>query len=683
MIFMFDFKKRKQQMEENILGIVFKEIKGKLIVFESSSHGVFLKTTKEFVYSNAIENLIEDIDQQLSILETEGYKDFSSTIYFLDEIFLNERTKEVRESFLPKLREIEEKLSLKPLGYVDINEAIINQIEKENNLPISAIFLNIEKTYFQFILRKAGKNIFEKRIARSDDFLFDFYEGVTAVKDYTPLPIRIIMFDDQDLEKEKNTLINHHFKEEYFIQPPKVEVISPKLIDQYLVEVIKEELITNIKVANKEVKETFDFVIGEDIKKVQPDQVITEVVKTESTQENKFPYWLKIKNPFLSFFSTIKLFFSKFDFLLKIGQMNILFLGFAFIFMAIFVNEYYFHRVKLFITTKKIPFQKKVSFKESEVPLVIKKIDREVKKTVATSGTKLIGEKAKGEIYIYNYTLNPKTISSGTVLTANNLKFILNEEVKIASASYIGNQVGNPLEPAKVKTTITATAIGEESNLDKGTIFQIEGMSSNEVFGKNELLLTGGYKKTVKIFSKKDKEKLKADVNEEIKNYLAISKELSGKNLFLIRDLTKSEFIEENYSHQEEEETESVSLKAKVRINYYFYNQEKLREKIFQLLKKDIPKDYQLKKEKINLLLKKVSQAGSEKEFEFNISGFYNKNIDYPKIQKKLIFLNKKNLPSFFKAYEVERFVLKEENKIPFFSGFLPFFIKNIEIIEN
>lgn len=685
MVFMFDFKKRKQEARENILGIVFKEIKGKLMVFESSSQGVVLKTTKEFVYSNVLENLVEDIDQQLSILETEGYKDFSSTIYFLDETFIAEKTKEVRESFLPKLRDIEEKLSLRALGYVDINEVIINQIEKENNLPLSAIFLNIEKTHFQFILRKAGKNIFEKRIARSDNILYDFYEGIAAVKDYVPLPIRIIMFDDGDLEKEKNTLINHHFKDEYFIQPPKIEIISPILINRYLTEIIKNELLRGKKYAVDEGKEDelFGFVVGKDIKKssIKEDILITEERKI--SEKNNFIDLSVVKKFFSSLIMPLKLTFYKSKLITSISNVYLVILGITLIIFSIFINEYFFHKVKIIITTKKISLQKDINLSETEIPIIIKKLNQEVTKTITTSGSKLVGNKAKGEVDLYNYSFDQTKINAGTIISSNNIKFILNEDVKIASASYIGNQVGKPLEPGKVKATITAVNIGEEGNLPKGTLFQIEGMAINQIFGKNEVDISGGSKKTVKIFSQEDKENLKKLAISEVKKSDLSAKNSLDKNLVLINDLTEIKLTEEIYSHKEEEETDKASLRARINKIYYFYNQEKLKDKLLERLKKDIPNDYSLKKESVYLTLKQVSQKDGEKDFKFNINGFYNKKIDINKLRKNLTFVNKNDLQSVIKSNDIKKYTLKEENKFFLFSNYLPFFMKNIEIVEN
>lgn len=684
MILNFNFFKKNQKINgEFILGIIFKELKGKLMVFETRDHGILLKTTKEFLYSNGWESLVEDIDQGLTLLEEEGYKDFSSIIYLLNAAFLDQETKEVRKNFLPKLKEIEKKLSLKSIGYIEIDAAVITKIEKENGLPLSAIFLNVEKTYFQFILRKGGKNIFEKRIARSDNFLFDFYEAVSYVKDYIPLPIRIIMFDDKNLEKEKNILINHQFKEEYFIQPPRVEIIESKIVDQYLTEIIEKQLDLNtvVKIKEKRVEESFGFIIGKDIKETNK-ETVPDFFNREIKKDKKFSNWPQVKKLMSSIFSSLKDLISLFYSKLNLSRLNVIIFGLLTIGLAIFINEYYFHQVKLFITPRKKLFQKQINLSAEEIPLTSKKIERQISKTIATSGSKTVGEKAKGEIYLYNYTFSEKKLNAGIILTANNIKFILDNDIKIASASYIGNQIGNPLEPGKSKTNITATTIGEEGNLPKGSIFQIEGLSQNEVFGKNEIALTGGSKKRVRTFSSQDKEKIRTQLLDQVKNIFNNNDNLN-KNLILINDLTEIKFIDENYSHELEEETDKVTLKAKIGIIYYFYDKEKLKDEFFNLLKKEAPKDFQLKKEKINLSLKKISQKNDKKNFEFLVNGYYNKNINYQELQKKLIFFKKNHLKSLLDSYQVEKYSLKEENKIPLFPNNLPFVIKNIVVIEN
>lgn len=130
-------------------------------------------------------------------------------------------------------------------------------------------------------------------------------------------------------------------------------------------------------------------------------------------------------------------------------------------------------------------------------------------KEVPTTGTKIIGDLAKGKVKIYNQTPQEKVFPQGTKITLGKLSFILDSEVKVASQSTDGsyNKVAGT---AEVK--VTAGEIGPESNLDKDKEFKIANFDTLTYAAKNPEAFTGGTSREIQAVSKKDVDTASSDL---------------------------------------------------------------------------------------------------------------------------------------------------------------------------
>lgn len=685
-------KKKDYLNQEVVLGIVFREEKGELLLVKKNLDKFRLIEKQFFYYSNAFENLPEDIDQILSYFEEKGYREIERVVYFLSGFFFNEK-RQVKDLFLNKLKEINEKLEFEALGYIEIAEALIYQKEKENGLPLSAIFIEIEKTQFRFILKKAGKKVYEKVQPKTDNFLFDIYEIIYDIKEYYPLPIRIIIFDGDNLAKEKESLSNHLFKEEYFIQTPRVEIVTQETIEKYFIDCLQSELFKEFTaeknlIQKEKATEILGFLIDQDIKEINENLSSSTNYQGEIESSNLKNSLFESKDNFIKAFLTrVKhwsiLLFGKIPksiFFFKNSQRKFLFFAVLFILgLSTFINEVFFHKVVIKLTLPRKEFKKEISINETENKLISDRIEKLIEKKVATTGKKDVGEKAQGEIEIYNYTFEKKILNSGTILDAKGIEYFLKDQVAIASASYIGNQIGNPIQPGKSKGLIIASKIGEEGNQPEGTVFLVKNFSQNEIFAKSSQSITGGYKKEINVFSQSDKEKLQQLVINEGKKTAG---DKDRANLILIPPLTEVKLIDENYSKEVGDESQEVALKAKITVDRYFFDKNKIKDVFLRLVEKDTPQGYVIDEKSIRPFFNKINEKDNLKIFSFVFQGSMIKKIDKEKIRKELAFINKNSLKDRLKSYHIVNYeIIKEKNLIPFFYNYFPFFSKNIEII--
>ena len=66
------------------------------------------------------------------------------------------------------------------------------------------------------------------------------------------------------------------------------------------------------------------------------------------------------------------------------------------------------------------------------IPVDQKTIDVSVTDSIPTTGKKVIGDKARGEIVIFNKQDKSQKINKGTLINSGNLKFVLSNDVQIA-----------------------------------------------------------------------------------------------------------------------------------------------------------------------------------------------------------------------------------------------------------
>lgn len=229
-------------------------------------------------------------------------------------------------------------------------------------------------------------------------------------------------------------------------------------------------------------------------------------------------------------------------------------------------------------------------------------VDENGSVSTEATGKKEVGEKAKGSIAISSVLTQEKTLAKGTTVTSsNNLPFVLDSDVKIASSSGLSD-----IKTAKV--AVTAKDIGKEYNLPSGTKFTIAGFASSEIEGKNENAFSGGSKKDVTVVSKDDVASLREKLPKELeaKAREDLQKKLSEDKALLPVSVSQ-EITDESLSKKVGDEASSVTLKGTVSFVGVAYKKSDL-ENFGEKLLKDNIGDMLVTKEGITFDIQDVKQ---------------------------------------------------------------------------
>ncbi len=652
------FFSHKKNLNNNYLGILLKEEKGELFILNLENNKVKIKEQKSFVYTNSWENLTNDIDD--GIYEYEKYfgKEKIKTIFFLYSHFIHEKTNTIKQPYLNKIKEFIDNLDLEAIGYIECFEGAIYLLQKKETDLLNAIFLEIDQSQLTVIFYKGGKLDYKITLSRTDNIAEDLLEAIKNYPLKTILPSRIIIYDSNNLDDIAKMMITYKFDKKYFVQAPKIDILRSQDIYQSLIEIFNNQLIEEKKVKLPENNDNqFGFYIGKDISK-----------EKEMLNKKKSFFQLNFKIPKLNFNFLFSFF--KFD----LNEKFLLIIGLILIISSLLIIEIFFHKAQLiiYIPSKKI---------EKDVNKIInyqkKKVTVDRRETIEATGENFIGNKAKGQVTIYNFDDKEKTFLKGTVIENNGLKFLLDNDIKVASATLTPD--GSAKLPGKAYVSVTAEEIGENYNLANNQRFKIDNLSSTVFFAINDSGFTSGSKKKIKTFSISDKNNLEKKLLDKIKSE---NKHPNlDKNQAFISDLTSIKLIEKKFSKEIGEEAQTVELKAKAEVVFIIYDKTKLIEDLKKDLFRELDKDYQILNNNLKIEIKKTEIKEDQLNLGLKVLAKTFLKIDKDKLISEVLGKNKQLLEKKLKEkFQINGFNLIINTNIPLIKDYLPWLKNNLDL---
>ncbi len=684
-------------------------------------------------YSGTWEEITIAVDEALSSVEG----------MFPQEVEINkvilglptEFTKDgkIEEGYLASLKKILLKLSLSPLGFVEIPLAIIHFLQNQEGGPQTLILVRVGKQLTVSLVR-VGKITNNINIERTENLALDFEKAVASFTGVEILPSRILLYDGQELEKARQELMNYPWlTKASFLHFPKIEAASSNLdIESVafaagketaqrieIVETEKEEPLepesvpTAAELPSEELQEKetseeaqdFGFVKGEDVGQREPQndsqmEPSEPVAKTftqptsfqEPVAETKFKVSLPRISfaPFKSFLAMIgqrlKGLLSK-KFGLVVFSALVLFLLAVGSVLALWY--YPTAQVNLILESQILQQPMEINLNargttideaNKEIPaLNLETEEKEVKKAT-TTGKKTVGEPAKGEVTLYNKTTNSKTFKKGTVIVSpNNLKFTLDDEVSVASAS---ENVGS-LTFGKQNVKVTATNIGPEGNLGVSQEFHFADFPTSSYAARNEVAFSGGTSREISVVARVDQEKLLTlaltELNEKAKGDLS-SKLGPGEKLIektLVGTVTQKKFDKEV-----DEEANEINLDLTMHFTALGYKENDLLTLLEKSFAPSIPSGFEFKKDEVKLeVLEIQKKKDGNLVLKINFTSILLPQIDTNLIKKELLGKSLSEADKYLRSLgNLAGFEVKFGRQLPLLKNIFPRTGKNINI---
>jgi len=647
----------KKTVPEEYFGLLLKEDKANCFLIKKN-HGHYTLVDEILItYSNGWESLTEDVDEALSLLEQRHKVSLKETIIYIYSHFVDENSGKIKKVYFDKIKSLLKNLELHPLGYIECYEGIVDNLSQKEGLIVNLILLELDLTQLTLFIFKNGKKIFSTVVPRTENIINDIIAALANLKEKILLPSRILLYNSGNLSNEAAEIISYHWTENYFIQPPKVEVMSQEKLKEQLLIVFEKQIKDNEKPLVTENPEKKTEVVQETETEVEATEVMGFQIGKDvgSVSQSVEPVKSEPK------FKLPKLVFSFSGWQKKIY----LIFGLVLIAAAVFANEYFLHKADLIVYLPSQKIEKEISIEKNE--LKIATFSGEVKITENTSGKKDIGDKAKGEVTVYNYDDQVKTFSKGTEISVDSLKYVFDADIKIDPAKIAEDMAKLP---GKAKVQITAAVIGPEYNLEKGKKFKVADTS---YFAINESALIGGSKKTIKTVAKNDLESLKVSGLKKAKEDQNSLINLSDGDK-AITDLTEVNLGDIQYSKEVGEEADNVNLVAKSMVTVYYYQNKEMLKILQEKISDEINSGFKLTPDQINFQLNKIEKN----TINLSLTAKAIKDVKEEVVAKAVVFKNKEQLEEILKKdFSSQELILKIKEPLPILNNFTSPFIKN------
>lgn len=487
----------------------------------------------------------------------------------------------VKREFISKIRK---ELELEAIGYVVITDSILSYLKMQEGTPTTSILIQVARDEFTLVLVRLGRIEAIETIGRSDDVVEDIIEGITRFKIADNLPSRIILFNSMhNLDEIIQNLLSVDWPTQFnFLHTPKIEALAKDVAIRALVVAGGSEVAKSLGIAvttpspvvvvESPTLPEAQPIKEEDFLSAQEIGFTEETVKTVKKEKVDFidpedeppadeppspskPPKKQSRTPFvIPTFHLPKISLPKFKLNLSSGKPIWWYLGGSLLALGILAFYLVWLLPKATLTFRILskPLEEDVEltlsasassidFADRIVPATIESVSESGDKSIETTGKKIVGNPAKGEVSIYNRTSAVKTFAKGTTLSYGSLKFSLDQDVTVASKSAGSDYVD---VPGKSSVSITASAIGTESNVAAGTEFTVMNFGKDSYVAKNDTALAGGTSEEVQVVSKDDQKNLAKSLTDELLQTMTAKSGGSttpGIGVYLLADSAKAD----------------------------------------------------------------------------------------------------------------------------------------------
>lgn len=635
-----------------------------LLVKTSVAGTKIIERSAILTYTDAA-NLVVRTDESLQELGKES-ENVSEVIFALETSWLKEGT--VIDSKKSLLQSLVQELSLKPLGFVVQSEALA-QFVLASHSHVSAVVIMIDQVKLHLFVIAQGKVGTVVTVGRSEDVAADVKEGLarflkTTQDAYLPAKMLCVSFvlDEKELLQAQQELLEVKWEEvASFVQTPTIDLLKadratsilahqaavaataatadtitapPPLKGQKNEERSSEDSPSVVAVSDDTAAQFGFATVGA---KTEAATVLTAEPEDDSPRsfgipirtpqqetavdelENDAEYGeagdaalgkKRKHNPYL---------FSAVGF--GLGVVILLIVGYVWLtfYSRVIVaitpeNEVITEQVTIILD----PALSEPDSAALKIPAETTKKELSTQEVLSTTGIKILGEKATGKIKIQNKTTDKKTFGSGSVIKAQELEFVIDEEVTVPAAV----EEGDTKKYGTASVAVTAVVIGAEGNLNKDTTFTVGSFDSSSYSAVSEEAFSGGSSREVKVVAEADKTQLieaaKKKMLDDAKKQF--SDESGGSSYYtppISITVTKTEF-----SAEVEEPADQLAGTITAEVTALAYRANDLQPIAQAVLGSKVPSGFILSEENPEILsdLLPVTPGSSEQKLKASLS---------------------------------------------------------------
>lgn len=508
--------------------------------------------------------------------------------------------------FLKLLENLCHSLKLKPLGFISNDEAFIESISKQDSFPPSFILVYLGKKEFSLSLIYLGE--VKKRLSQvlTQDFSpQDLENALVTIQLESALPPRILVFGNLGssiIDDLKNYSWIGKKNVETFLHLPDVIAYQPEELFNLYSHTVSSQTENNSQPSISENSDSSppgkeDIAEESEQKNIEAeyihgsDQVAPEDLGFSSITDSDSIILSPPASTPKSTFHFPKISLPK----LRLPSLNFnpWFLFPISLFPLLILIPYFLIKAEVTINFYPVEINKDFSLTldstatsvtSTSIPVDKKTFDLNFTESIPTTGQKETGDKAKGEITVYNKIDKIQNISKGTILSDNSgKKYELLTSVQIPASSF--NLATGTIVMGQSKANAIASDIGPEFNLNKDTILNFE--ENTNLLAKANDSFDGGSRRQIRVVSSDDKNKLNQNITDSLDARIAQKVDSEGADLNILKDTLYIDKKQLTYNREIGEEADTLEVNANLTISLFQIDTQKKESIVNTLLADD------------------------------------------------------------------------------------------------
>ncbi len=604
------------------------------------------------------QDLSDQLDKSLQQLG-EDSNEVSETVFAFDQTWLENG--ELSADKKAVIKDVSEKLSLDAVGQFSIPEALAEArlIGDENDSCLLMIF---KENIFDLVFLKHGQFIDLITVGRSGDVVADFSEILARAAKHLDqddgkyFPSKILLTSIALSKKELDSLHSQLAKVDWttnpgFTQAPDIVALEADYMiksvslsagkifskESLLAKMPKKQpiattphqqieqkpLVSNIKKVEEASEEndyaiekpsasSFGIKFDQNYHKNNNESSDNKVSSEDIAAPVAKP--TKKRSPFGRFY----LYHQKMI-LLGFGA------GLLALILAFTAFALLFSKVRIVITPEETLLHKNVTitldpnietsdFEEALLKASVQNKEISGQDVLATTGIGLVGDKAKGRVIIYNKTSQEVELKQGTIVSTNDIEFLLDETIKVPAS--VVKQDGSGVDFGKFETNVTAKDIGSEANFNKDTKFRVADYFEDKFSAISADNFSGGSSREVRVVAQIDQDRLMENLTKKLSQEAAKEYETDSKDGVYLVPTGKVKVNKSEFSAKIGDETESITLSLTVNVEAVKYLSKDLKSLGLALLEKDLPAGYVFMDEDPSLMSDKAQAASDSSKIK-------------------------------------------------------------------
>ncbi|HSX18894.1 MAG TPA: hypothetical protein VLE91_02035 [Candidatus Saccharimonadales bacterium] len=242
-------------------------------------------------------------------------------------------------------------------------------------------------------------------------------------------------------------------------------------------------------------------------------------------------------------------------------------------------------------------------------------------KAVAT-GSKKIGDSAKGPLTVYNWTNAEKDFTKGTgVISKNGVKFTLDGDVQVASRS--------ASSPGQSTVNAVATEVGTGGNLDANQDFTFAQYDQLAYSATNPQAFTGGSERQATVVTQDDLDKLTKSLTDTLTQKAKddLKNQANGQKIDDSATLVK--VTKKQLDKNALDEAALVNLDMEIQVNVLTYSEDDLKKLISESYANEAADNLEIRPENVTFSDINIKRTGDQMQ----LGGKFQANL-VPKINE-------------------------------------------------